>query len=110
MGGGWPELSVERKPEARLGLSCGGKGDWSSPGCAIFSTSAVYKFNKYVKISGEADNLFDKTYGEHLDLSGNYRFGCSVNTCLTNPEERSKVNVTFCIPASMSRVEGFKKI
>lgn len=110
--------------EARLGLTWE-KGDWSSTGLlrlvssqhrvainegnvvgkdfdssagfAIFSANAAYRINSYVKVSTGVDNLFDKTYSEHLNLAGNSSFGYSANTAVNEPGRTfwAKVNVTF---------------
>lgn len=74
-----------------------GKDFNSSPGFAVFSANAAYKVNKYVKISAGVDNLFDKTYSEHLNLAGNSSFGYSSNTSV-NESGRTfwgKINLTF---------------
>lgn len=74
-----------------------GKDFNSSPGFAVFSANAAYKVNKYVKISAGVDNLFDKTYSEHLNLAGNSSFGYSANTSV-NESGRTfwgKINLTF---------------
>lgn len=74
-----------------------GKDFNSSPGFAVFSANAAYKVNKYVKISAGVDNLFDKTYSEHLNLAGNSSFGYSANTSV-NESGRTfwgKINITF---------------
>ncbi|MGV3346200.1 TonB-dependent copper receptor [Enterobacteriaceae bacterium LUAb1] len=110
--------------EARLGLTQE-KGDWSntgllrlvssqhriainegnvvgkdfdnSTGFAIFSASTAYKVNKIVRVSAGVDNLFDKTYSEHLNLAGNSSFGYSANTSVNEPGRTfwGKLNVTF---------------
>lgn len=110
--------------EARLGLTWE-KGDWSSTGLlrlvssqhrvainegnvvgkdfdssagfAIFSANAAYRINQYVKFSAGVDNLFDKTYSEHLNLAGNSSFGYSANTPVNEPGRTfwAKMNVTF---------------
>ena len=74
-----------------------GKDFNSSPGFAVFSANAAYKVNKYVKISAGVDNLFDKTYSEHLNLAGNSSFGYSANSSV-NESGRTfwgKINLTF---------------
>jgi iron complex outermembrane receptor protein len=41
-----------------------------TPGFSIFSVNASYRLTKAATISGGVDNLFDKTYAEHLSRSG----------------------------------------
>lgn len=74
-----------------------GKDFDSSPGFAVFSANAAYRVNKYVKVSAGVDNLFDKTYSEHLNLAGNSSFGYSANTSVNEPGRTfwGKINVTF---------------
>ena len=50
-----------------------------------------------MKLSAGVDNLFDKTYSEHLNLAGNSGFGYSSNQPVNEPGRTfwAKVNVTF---------------
>ena len=74
-----------------------GKDFGSSAGFAVFSANAAYQVNKVVKLSAGVDNLFDKTYSEHLNLAGNSSFGYSANTAVNEPGRTfwGKLNVTF---------------
>lgn len=110
--------------ESRLGLSWE-KGDWTttglvrivshqnrvaindgnvvgkdfskSAGFTIFSLNTAYMVNENMKLSAGVDNLFDKTYSEHLNLAGNSGFGYSSNVPVNEPGRTfwAKVNVTF---------------
>ncbi|HGN1706277.1 TPA: TonB-dependent copper receptor [Providencia rettgeri] len=110
--------------ESRLGLSWE-KGDWTttglvrivsrqnrvaindgnvvgkdfskSAGFTIFSLNTAYTVNEKMKLSAGVDNLFDKTYSEHLNLAGNSGFGYSSNVPVNEPGRTfwAKVNVTF---------------
>ncbi len=88
--------------EARLGLTYE-RGDWStsglwrlvaaqnriaekegtvvgrdfdeSAGFGVFSLNGAWRVNRQLKLSAGIDNLFDKTYSEHLNLAGNAGFG-----------------------------------
>ena len=46
-----------------------------SAGFGVFSLHAGYRINKQLKLAVGVDNLFDKTYAEHLNLAGNADFG-----------------------------------
>ncbi len=46
-----------------------------SPGFAVFSVNGGYRFNDRVQLAAGVDNLFDRTYSEHLNLGGNSAFG-----------------------------------
>ena len=46
-----------------------------SAGFGVVSAHADYRFNRYLKLALGVDNLFDKTYAEHLNLAGNSGFG-----------------------------------
>ncbi|MNT97113.1 TonB dependent receptor [compost metagenome] len=41
--------------------------------------------NKQVRLSLGVDNLFNKTYSEHLNLAGNAGFGYAANTGVNEP-------------------------
>ncbi|WP_417028061.1 TonB-dependent copper receptor [Citrobacter sp.] len=100
--GDWSSAGLLRlvSSQSRVAINEGnvvGKDFNSSPGFAVFSANAAYKVNKYVKISAGVDNLFDKTYSEHLNLAGNSSFGYSANTSV-NESGRTfwgKINLTF---------------
>lgn len=98
--------------EARLGLDYG-RGDWSvgglwrvvapqhryalnegnvvgkdfgpSAGFGVVSLRAQYALGKTTKLSVGVDNLFDKSYAEHLNLAGNAGFGYAANTPVMDP-------------------------
>ncbi|WP_084494909.1 TonB-dependent copper receptor [Alkanindiges illinoisensis] len=46
-----------------------------SSGFGVFSVNAAYQFNPLLGLSIGVDNLFDKTYSEHLNRAGNSAFG-----------------------------------
>lgn len=52
-----------------------GKDLEKSSGFGVFSLNAAYRISPEVKVSAGVDNLFDKTYSEHLNLTGNAGFG-----------------------------------
>ncbi|OAT48767.1 outer membrane receptor FepA [Providencia heimbachae] len=74
-----------------------GKDFSRSAGFTIFSLNTAYNVNKDVKLSAGVDNVFDKTYSEHLNLAGNSGFGYSSNTPVNEPGRTfwAKVNLTF---------------
>ncbi|MEQ4674305.1 TonB-dependent copper receptor [Providencia vermicola] len=74
-----------------------GKDFSKSAGFTIFSLNTAYKVDENVKLSAGVDNLFDKTYSEHLNLAGNSGFGYSSNMPVNEPGRTfwAKVNVTF---------------
>ena len=37
---------------------------------AVFSVNAGYRFSKAVQVTGGVDNIFDRTYAEHLSRAG----------------------------------------
>jgi iron complex outermembrane receptor protein len=47
----------------------------ASAGFGVFSLNAGYRVNQRLKLAAGVDNLFDKTYAEHLNLAGNAGFG-----------------------------------
>ncbi|MET4727127.1 iron complex outermembrane receptor protein [Lysobacter enzymogenes] len=46
-----------------------------SRGFAVFSLNGGYRFSDKLKLSAGIDNLFDRTYSEHLNLAGSADFG-----------------------------------
>ncbi|MEY0765495.1 MULTISPECIES: TonB-dependent copper receptor [Providencia] len=74
-----------------------GKDFSKSAGFTIFSLNTAYKINENMKLSAGVDNLFDKTYSEHLNLAGNSGFGYSSNVPVNEPGRNfwAKMNVTF---------------
>ena len=47
----------------------------TTPGFAVFSINGGYRFTKRLQLAAGIDNLFDRTYAEHLNLAGNSAFG-----------------------------------
>ncbi len=65
-------------PQRRIAEGQGnvvGKDYRDSAGFGVFSLNGAYRVTKQVKLSAGVDNLFDKTYAEHLNLAGNAGFG-----------------------------------
>src|SRR5690606_30719238 len=52
-----------------------GRGLGPSPGFAVFSLNGGYRFNERMQLTAGIDNLFDRTYSEHLNLAGNSALG-----------------------------------
>jgi iron complex outermembrane receptor protein len=46
-----------------------------SAGFATLALNGGYRFNDHVRLTAGIDNLFDRTYSEHLNLSGSADFG-----------------------------------
>lgn len=100
--GDWSSTGLLRmvSPQHRIAVNEGnvvGKDFDSSAGFSIVSANAAYKINKNLKLSSGVDNLFDKTYSEHLNLAGNSSFGYSTNTPINEPGRTvwAKMNLTF---------------
>ena len=74
-----------------------GKDFSKSAGFTIFSVNTAYLVNENVKLSAGVDNLFDKSYSEHLNLAGNSGFGYSSNSPVNEPGRTfwAKMNLTF---------------
>jgi iron complex outermembrane receptor protein len=53
-----------------------------SAGFGVVSLNAGYAANKQLRFTLGLDNLFNKTYAEHLNLAGNATFGYPANTKL----------------------------
>lgn len=74
-----------------------GKDFSQSAGFTIFSLNTAYSMNENIKLSAGVDNIFNKTYSEHLNLAGNSGFGYSSNTPVSEPGRTywAKLNFTF---------------
>lgn len=46
-----------------------------SPGFAVFSVNGGWRFSERVQLTAGIDNLFDRSYSEHLNLAGSSAFG-----------------------------------
>ena len=57
----------------------------SSAGFGVFSLNGGYRANKQLHLTVGVDNLFNKTYSEHLNLAGNAGFGYAANTPINEP-------------------------
>ncbi|MEB3839284.1 MULTISPECIES: TonB-dependent copper receptor [Pseudomonas] len=68
-----------------------GKDYEKSAGFGVFSLNGAYKVNRNLKLSAGVDNLFDKTYAEHLNLAGNAGFGYPA----TDPQPVNEPGRTF---------------
>lgn len=56
-----------------------------SAGFGIISMNAAYRLLPEVTLTAGVDNLFDRTYSEHLNLAGNAGFGFPGNTRFNEP-------------------------
>ncbi|CAK9883894.1 MAG: Vitamin B12 transporter BtuB [Candidatus Erwinia impunctatus] len=100
--GAWSSSALLRlvSSQHRVALNEGnvaGKDFDRSSGFAIFSANTAYRVNSSIKVSTGVDNLFNRTYSEHLNLAGSSNFGYSANTPVNEPGRTlwGKVNVTF---------------
>lgn len=62
-----------------------GKDFSPSNGFGVLSLNGGYALNKHVQVSAGIDNLFNKTYSEHLNRAGNPSFGYANNTAFNEP-------------------------
>lgn len=60
-----------------------------SAGFGVFSANAAYRLSKELKVSAGVDNLFDKTYAEHLNLAGDAGFGFPADPVAINEPGRT---------------------
>ena len=56
-----------------------------STGFFVVALNTSYAFTKQVKLTLGVDNLFNRTYSEHLNLAGNAGFGFAAGTPITEP-------------------------
>ena len=70
----------------------------SSPGFAVFAINGGYRFTDTVQLTAGIDNLFDRTYSEHLNLAGSADFGFPAYPVRINEPGRLawlKLNLTY---------------
>ncbi|PVZ13588.1 MULTISPECIES: TonB-dependent copper receptor [unclassified Pseudomonas] len=69
----------------------------STPGFGVFSLNGAYRLNRHFKLSAGVDNLFGKTYTEHLNLAGDAGFGFPGDRALPEPGRTlwTKVEVSY---------------
>ncbi|MGB2065061.1 MAG: TonB-dependent receptor domain-containing protein, partial [Marinomonas gallaica] len=56
-----------------------------SSGFATMDLNGEYRFNEVVTLSAGIDNLFDRTYTEHLNKAGSSAFGYPADTSFNEP-------------------------
>lgn len=69
-----------------------------SSGFALLSINGAYRINEHWQVSAGVDNLFDRTYSEHLNLAGSADFGFPADPVRINEPGRSawlKVNLSY---------------
>lgn len=57
----------------------------TSPGFTVFSLNAGWRINSHVTVTAGVDNLFDKTYAEHISRGGVAIAGYPVTTRINEP-------------------------
>jgi len=86
--------------QGRVALNQGnvvGQDFGPSAGFGTLSLSASYAFTKQAKLVLGIDNLFNKTYSEHLNMAGNAGFGFAANAPVNEPGRAlwARLNVKF---------------
>ncbi len=64
--------------QSRVALGQGnvvGRDLGPSAGFGVFSLNGQYRFNDVATLSAGVDNVFDRAYSEHLNLTGSADFG-----------------------------------
>ncbi|MBF7142027.1 MULTISPECIES: TonB-dependent copper receptor [Pseudomonas] len=70
----WRLVSAQHRTDPGRG-NVVGKDYRSTPGFGVFSLNGAVRLSPHLKVSAGVDNLFAKTYAEHLNLAGNAGFG-----------------------------------
>ncbi|WP_224743918.1 MULTISPECIES: TonB-dependent copper receptor [Lysobacter] len=69
-----------------------------SAGFATFAVNGGYRFNEKAQLTVGVDNVFDRTYAEHLNLAGNADFGYPADPVRIHEPGRTawvKLNLTY---------------
>lgn len=80
----WRLVAAQHRYAANHG-NVVGKDFAGSGGFGVFSVNGGYRVSKSLQLAFGVDNLFDRTYGEHLNLAGNAGFGFAANTRINEP-------------------------
>ncbi|MFG6176033.1 TonB-dependent copper receptor [Halomonas sp. THAF12] len=75
-------------PQHRIALEKGnvvGQDLGDAAGFGVFSLNGTYRLDPRFTLSAGVDNLFDKTYSEHLNLAGSAGFGYPAETRVNDP-------------------------
>ena len=70
----------------------------TTAGFAVFSLNGGYRITQRLQLAAGIDNLFDRTYAEHLNLAGNSAFGYPADPVRIHEPGRSawlKLNYTY---------------
>ena len=80
----WRLVAAQKRYAANQG-NVVSKDFGPSAGFGTLSLNGSYAFNKSMKLSVGIDNVFNKTYSEHLNLAGQGSFGFAANTRVNEP-------------------------
>ncbi|WP_091905997.1 TonB-dependent copper receptor [Chitinasiproducens palmae] len=72
-----------------------GKDFGASSGFGTLALNATYAFSKHVKLTLGVDNLFNRTYSEHLNLAGNAGFGYGASVPVNEPGRTGWARLTM---------------
>lgn len=84
VGGLWRVVAAQNRVAIGEG-NVVGQDFGKTPGFAVFSFNGAYKVSNHLKLSAGVDNLFDKTYAEHLNLAGDAGFGFPGDQAINEP-------------------------
>lgn len=90
----WRLVAAQRRYALNQG-NVVGKDFGPSAGFGVFSLNGGYAVSKQVKLSLGVDNLFNKTYAEHLNLAGDAGFGFAANTAFNEPGRTVWARLSF---------------
>ncbi|TKI03852.1 TonB-dependent copper receptor [Martelella alba] len=92
----WRVAAGQRRVALNEG-NAAGRDYGASAGFGVLSANAAFKAGKDVKVSGGIDNIFNKNYSEHLNLSGHQGFGYTAGQPISEPGRTlwAKLNVAF---------------
>jgi len=96
VGGLLRAVSVQKRVAVGQG-NIAGQDIGPSAGFATAALNASYRFGKYVRLSAGVDNLFDKTYAEHISRAGSIIPGFVQMRQINEPGRTlwAKLDVTF---------------
>lgn len=90
----WRVVAAQPRVAPGLGNAVG-KDFGTSPGFGVLSLHASYRVNQSFKLMLGIDNVFNKTYAEHLNLAGDPGFGFPSGVKINEPGRSAWVRADF---------------
>lgn len=93
----WRRVVAKQTRYAKHQGNVVGKDFGASSGFSTLALHAGYQPTKTSRLTIGVDNVFDRSYSEHLNLAGNAGFGYAGNTIVNDPGRTiwASLNISF---------------